>query len=172
MNREQLIAQYYIRRLTRPIDVIWESNGPDQFARPKELRGPIGWHRYNVWRDALGTQVYDEEAGLASIKDLTDEERETIRSQCAFIREHTKPFEPLWALPENPFLDSAWDFHTRPTERRSGRATYYDRNLNEIQFSQICDDLNACTIRTAARARPEWWGYATTKPTRPHLTSP
>lgn len=178
MNREEpnIRAMLIIRALIGPTDVIPVYAGPGQFPRTQELRGPIGWHRYNVWRDALGTEIYDEDAGLAALK-LTEEERATVTAQCAFIREHTKPL-PIWKLPENPLLPSWLADRAEPetaydvsADVRRPRATCYDRNWNTIQSQQVLDDLSDCTIRTAAKARPEWWGYATTKPTRPHLTS-
>lgn len=99
-----LLAQLMVRRYIEPSSgYTSHSLGPDQFPREVPLHGPNSWHRMRVYRTALGFDDYDEEATYGELG-LSALDEELLRAQCAFIREHTKPIEPL-PLPPNPFLE-------------------------------------------------------------------
>lgn len=103
-ERRRANAAIFIYMLTRATDKIPVYRGPNQFPSYQDLRGPTQWIRHQVLLDALGTgPEFNEAAAVALRKDLTDEERDIVLEQCAFIREHTEPLKP-WAIWSNPFL--------------------------------------------------------------------
>ncbi|MCD2099565.1 hypothetical protein QNA24_29790 [Rhodococcus qingshengii] len=98
---KEIAAQLVIRRYIRPAGgYTYEYAGPDQFPREKPLHSPYSWHRLRVYQSALGIVEYDEETAYRELGFEPDEEQR-LREQCAFIREHTKPFKP-WPMPDDP----------------------------------------------------------------------